>query len=87
VIRIVSHSLILAIKAYQLVVSPWIGRACRFTPGCSAYMQEAILRHGPVRGIWLGARRLGRCHPWGGSGFDPVPQHQSCNFAPNVAAR
>jgi len=65
--------LIVLIKAYKLGISPWFGTACRFTPGCSSYMQEAIQIHGPIRGVWLGARRIARCHPWGGSGYDPVP--------------
>ena len=69
----ISFVLIATIKAYRLAVSPWFGAACRFTPGCSSYMQEAIARHGAIRGIWLGARRIARCHPWGGSGYDPVP--------------
>jgi hypothetical protein len=60
-------------RAYKLTLSPWIGRQCRFTPTCSDYAQEALIRHGPLRGGWLAARRLVRCHPWGGSGFDPVP--------------
>ena len=71
--RAVSLILIGIIKAYRLLISPWFGTACRFAPGCSSYTQEAIARHGAVRGIWLGARRIARCHPWGGSGYDPVP--------------
>jgi len=67
--------MIAMIKAYRLLISPWFGAACRFTPSCSSYTQEAILRHGPVRGVWLGARRIARCHPLGGSGYDPVPGH------------
>ena len=66
--------MIATIKAYRLLISPWFGAACRFTPSCSSYTQEAIQRHGPVRGVWLGARRIARCHPWGGGGYDPVPQ-------------
>jgi putative membrane protein insertion efficiency factor len=62
------------IAAYRLAVSPWLGRACRFTPSCSAYAEEAIRLHGPARGAWLAMRRLLRCHPWGGSGWDPVPK-------------
>jgi putative membrane protein insertion efficiency factor len=69
----ISGLMITTIKAYRLLISPWFGAACRFTPSCSSYTQEAILRHGPVRGVWLGARRIARCHPWGGSGYDPVP--------------
>ncbi|MBT8447083.1 MAG: membrane protein insertion efficiency factor YidD [Gammaproteobacteria bacterium] len=61
------------VRAYQLVISPAIGPHCRHTPTCSNYMLEAIERHGPLRGTWLGLRRIARCHPWGTSGFDPVP--------------
>jgi putative membrane protein insertion efficiency factor len=64
---------ILLIRAYQWVVSPWLGPACRYEPSCSCYAIEAIERHGLVRGGALAARRLGRCHPLGASGFDPVP--------------
>jgi hypothetical protein len=61
------------IRAYQLTLSPWLGRDCRYLPTCSAYAAEAIRRFGPRRGAWLALRRLGRCHPWGGAGYDPVP--------------
>ena len=60
-------------RAYKLTLSPWIGRQCRYLPTCSDYAAEALVLHGPVRGGWLAARRLCRCHPWGGSGYDPVP--------------
>ncbi len=69
-----TYVLTLAIKIYRLTLSPWFGTACRFTPGCSHYAQEAIGKHGALRGSWLAALRLARCHPWGGSGYDPVPQ-------------
>ena len=61
------------IKAYKYLLSPWFVGACRFVPTCADYTAEAIARYGLVRGGWLGARRLSRCHPFGGSGHDPVP--------------
>lgn len=65
--------LILPIKVYQLVISPILPNSCRYTPTCSHYMVEAIKKHGPLKGTWLGLKRIGRCHPWGGHGHDPVP--------------
>jgi len=59
--------------AYKVTLSPWIGRQCRFEPTCSDYAAQALILHGPVRGGLLAARRLCRCHPLGGSGYDPVP--------------
>lgn len=64
----------LLIRAYQLLLSPFLGNHCRFHPSCSAYAQEAILRHGAARGGWLALRRIGRCHPWHEGGLDPVPE-------------
>lgn len=61
------------IRAYRLVLSPWWGTQCRFTPTCSQYALEAIERHGALHGSWLAARRISRCHPWHAGGFDPVP--------------
>jgi uncharacterized protein len=61
------------IRLYQLTLSPWLGTQCRYEPTCSRYAAEALERHGVVRGVWLAAKRLGRCHPWGRSGYDPVP--------------
>jgi len=63
------------IRIYQYGLSPLLPRSCRFAPSCSEYAREAIERHGVMRGCWLAARRLLRCHPWGSSGYDPVPQH------------
>ena len=63
----------LPIRAYRLIFSPWVGHGCRFQPTCSAYAMEALRRYGGLRGGWLTLRRLARCHPWGGSGIDNVP--------------
>ena len=68
-----AFSLSLPIRAYRLIFSPWVGHGCRFQPTCSAYAMEALRRHGGLRGGWLTLRRLARCHPWGGSGIDNVP--------------
>jgi putative membrane protein insertion efficiency factor len=65
------------IRLYQLTLSPWLGTQCRYEPTCSSYAAEALEQHGVVRGVWLAAKRLGRCHPWGRSGYDPVPAHDS----------
>jgi uncharacterized protein len=61
------------IRAYQLLVSPWLGPRCRFYPSCSCYAHTAIERYGAVQGAWLGLRRLLRCHPFNDGGYDPVP--------------
>ncbi|MDE6246952.1 MAG: membrane protein insertion efficiency factor YidD [Muribaculaceae bacterium] len=71
--RFISNLLILPIKFYQGAISPMFPPACRFTPTCSQYAIEAIQVHGPLRGSLLALRRILRCHPWGGSGYDPVP--------------
>ena len=62
-----------AVTAYQRLVSPWLPRACRFAPTCSEYAKQALLAHGLVRGGWLAARRLLRCHPFHPGGYDPPP--------------
>jgi putative membrane protein insertion efficiency factor len=61
------------VKAYRLLLSPWLGSSCRFEPTCSAYSLEALERHGAGMGAWLTTRRLMRCHPWCEGGCDPVP--------------
>lgn len=65
---------VVLIKFYQLCISPFTPPSCRFTPTCSQYGLEAFKKHGPIKGFYLTARRLLRCHPWGGSGYDPVPE-------------
>ena len=62
------------IRAYKFFLSPWLGQSCRFTPTCSSYAIEAIETWGPGRGLLLGAKRIGRCHPWCTGGHDPVPK-------------
>ncbi len=62
---------------YRLTLGPLLGPRCRFLPTCSAYALEAVALHGPWRGTWLAMRRLARCHPWGSSGYDPVPASHS----------
>jgi putative membrane protein insertion efficiency factor len=71
--RIVGWGITAAIRGYQLLVAPVLPRSCRFYPSCSHYAAEAVERHGAWRGAGLALRRLLRCHPWGGSGYDPVP--------------
>lgn len=71
--KMIAAPFILLIKLYQWIISPWLGPKCRYTPTCSAYTIEAIQKYGVIKGIWLGIKRLSRCHPWGGHGHDPVP--------------
>jgi putative membrane protein insertion efficiency factor len=66
--------LLLALRAYRYLLSPWLGNQCRFAPTCSVYAQEAIERFGALRGSALAVRRLARCHPWHAGGWDPVPE-------------
>jgi hypothetical protein len=73
VAAVVQRSLLALIRVYQLALSPWLGGRCRFDPTCSVYAAEALRRFGVARGLRLALCRLGRCHPWGGSGYDPLP--------------
>lgn len=68
-----SACIIALIKVYQWIISPLIGPKCRYTPTCSQYGIQAIQKHGVAKGMWLTIKRVGRCHPWGGHGYDPVP--------------
>ena len=60
------------VRLYQMVISPWLPNACRYTPTCSQYAIEAITKYGPLKGGFIAMKRIGSCHPWGGSGYDPV---------------
>ncbi len=64
---------LLPVRFYRLFISPLIPSSCRYTPTCSEYALQAVQKHGPVKGVWLAIRRILRCHPWGGHGYDPVP--------------
>ncbi len=69
----ISYILVAIVRLYQNVISPYLGSNCRHSPTCSQYTIEAIEIHGPLKGSWLGVKRIARCHPWGTSGYDPVP--------------
>lgn len=71
--KLVSGILLLLIKLYQVTLSPLLGKSCRYTPSCSKYTFQAIQKYGPFKGSYLGVKRILSCHPWGGSGYDPVP--------------
>ncbi|MDE6578499.1 MAG: membrane protein insertion efficiency factor YidD [Muribaculaceae bacterium] len=68
-----SRIILLLIRFYQSAISPMFPPACRYTPTCSQYAVEAIKKYGAGKGVWLAMKRIARCHPWGGSGYDPVP--------------
>lgn len=72
-LQILSYPFIFLIKVYQLLISPILGPKCRFTPTCSHYSLAAFRKYGLFKGFWLTVKRISRCHPWGGSGYDPVP--------------
>ena len=71
---IIGKLMIVLVRFYQLAISPLLGNNCRHAPSCSQYTIEAIREWGPLKGGWLGAKRIGRCHPWGSHGYDPVPK-------------
>ena len=77
--KIASEILILPIKFYQGAISPHLPASCRYTPTCRSYAVEALRKYGPLKGGLLAAKRILRCHPWGGSGYDPVPDDEYVN--------
>ncbi|MEO9257677.1 MAG: membrane protein insertion efficiency factor YidD [Crocinitomicaceae bacterium] len=76
--RIIAFPFIFLIKVYQWIISPILPNSCRYTPTCSAYAIEAIKVHGIFEGLYLGVKRILSCHPWGKSGYDPVPEKRKC---------
>lgn len=77
--KILAYLLIGVIKFYKFFISPYLPNSCRYTPTCSSYAIEAIQNHGPIKGGWLALKRILRCNPWGGSGYDPVPKKKLNN--------
>lgn len=73
IVKLLALPFILIIKVYQLIISPLLPSSCRYLPTCSHYTLEALKKYGLLKGGWLGLKRIFRCHPWGGSGYDPVP--------------
>ncbi|HXJ58378.1 MAG TPA: membrane protein insertion efficiency factor YidD [Candidatus Dormibacteraeota bacterium] len=89
VVKLLQQILVLLLRLYQRLLSPVLvglfgpmGHGCRYSPSCSQYAVEAVQRHGAGRGLWFALRRLGRCHPWGGCGDDPVPPRQLVSLPP-----
>ena len=74
---ILSHLVLFPVRIYQWAISPFFPATCRHTPTCSAYTVDAVKEWGPLKGIWLGTKRLANCHPWGTSGYDPVPKNNN----------
>ena len=71
--KIIIFPFILFIRVYQLIISPMLGSNCRFIPTCSEYAMESLKEYGLIKGIFLSIKRIGKCHPWGSHGYDPIP--------------
>jgi len=74
--NILSNFLLLLIRVYKYIVSPFLGRNCRYYPSCSSYAHSSITRFGAIKGSWLGIKRICRCHPYCAGGYDPVPENK-----------
>jgi putative membrane protein insertion efficiency factor len=83
-LHIMRWILIALLKAYRFAISPLYGQVCRYHPTCSAYALEAVTEYGALKGTWLAARRIGRCHPWAAGGYDPVPPRTNLTATPNT---
>lgn len=77
--RLLMRILIFLVRGYQIAISPFLGNNCRFYPSCSSYMIEALQVHGIIKGLYLGTRRILRCHPYSDGGIDPVPPPACCH--------
>jgi len=74
--KLLQYLVVIPIRFYQIFISPLFGKTCRYEPTCSWYTLEAIKEWGALKGLWLGLKRISRCHPWGGHGYDPVPKRK-----------
>ena len=74
--KVITFPLIMLIRGYQLIISPILGSNCRFMPTCSEYAMESLRSYGLIKGFYLTIKRIGKCHPWGGHGYDPVPNFE-----------
>ena len=77
--KVITFPLVLLIRGYQLIVSPMLGSNCRFMPTCSEYAMESLKTYGLIKGAFLTVKRIGKCHPWGGHGYDPIPTKMEKN--------
>lgn len=77
VYKVLGFPFVVMVKIYQWIISPIFPQSCRYTPTCSNYMIEALNEWGPIKGLYLGIKRISSCHPWGGSGYDPVPKRHT----------
>jgi len=77
--KVITFPLVLLIRGYQLIASPMLGSNCRFMPTCSEYAMKSLKKYGLIKGIFLTVKRIGKCHPWGGQGYDPIPTKMENN--------